>query len=307
MKLKDAIISLVEDNGADVLKSPYLINILGDYNAFSEQPSSKNVLKNLQSEGYLNQILFYCENHSTDESVLTKIIYDMINRLGFRRESVIYVLESILHALRRNYFENGILSQNDNTNNFDTKVYSSERTTVENLKALHHLEFLGIPVDGDLNSFVNKLREKKLFQYIGQFEDNSGALFTGEYIGIKNCRIEVVKSQYSNVVFCICILLPELNDWFDLGVQYFTLKSKLEAKYGKPSYETETFHYLDGIEDYKKNNLDLLREEKVSYLSVFKADNGRISLSIEPICRVQLNYTDTSNEATHITARDSLI
>lgn len=47
MTLSHAIKRLVEAKGVSILTSPMAINILSDYNAFCEYPSSKNILKNL--------------------------------------------------------------------------------------------------------------------------------------------------------------------------------------------------------------------------------------------------------------------
>lgn len=57
MTLKDAIKSLIDAKGLDILKSPISLNILSDYNAFEEYPSSRFVLKNIISEGYLQYLV----------------------------------------------------------------------------------------------------------------------------------------------------------------------------------------------------------------------------------------------------------
>ena len=54
MTFQDAIISVINDFGKDILTNASLLNFLYDYNAFDESKSFRIILKNLISEGYLD-------------------------------------------------------------------------------------------------------------------------------------------------------------------------------------------------------------------------------------------------------------
>lgn len=57
MALQEALIKAVNEFGKDVLTEPRLLNILNDYHGFDEMPSARYVLKALQKEGYLANII----------------------------------------------------------------------------------------------------------------------------------------------------------------------------------------------------------------------------------------------------------
>lgn len=57
MTFQEAIISVINDFGKDILTNASLLNFLNDYNAFDESKSFRIILKNLISECYLDQML----------------------------------------------------------------------------------------------------------------------------------------------------------------------------------------------------------------------------------------------------------
>lgn len=303
MTLSEAIKSIVEAKGISILTSPTILNILSDYNAFNEYPSSKNILRTILGEGYMDKIVSLTENY--DKAVLERILSTLIDKFGFRQEASLYVINSIVASI-------GITGLKDEWSCESNPMDESQLESLFNPnisidRGVNNMKFLDIPIEGNIECFIKALQNKNLFQYLGLFDDNGGALFMGAFGGINDCRIEVIKSIYTDKVYCVSVLTPEQRDWFDLSVFYFLLKDKLTLKYGKPTYESEMFHYYDGIEDYRKDNMDLLREGKASYLSMFRFEYGSVTLSIEPFCRVQINYTDKDNESAHIECRDSLI
>ena len=99
MTLSQAIKSLVEAKGLSILTSPMALNILSDYNAFNEHPSSKNILKNVVSEGYLDKIAFFYDNQIPLGDAPQTYLSEMFMKLGFRKDVSAYVLNSILEAL----------------------------------------------------------------------------------------------------------------------------------------------------------------------------------------------------------------
>ena len=62
MELNIVLKQLVDAKGYKFLQNPMIVNILGDYNAFTDFQSSKFIFKILVSEGYLDKILFLYEN-----------------------------------------------------------------------------------------------------------------------------------------------------------------------------------------------------------------------------------------------------
>ena len=95
MKFQEAIISVINDYGKDILLKSSIINILSDYNAFEESKSFKVILKHIISEGYLEQIL-YLKNWENSHSLLIK---RFVENTGFQSDKAFYVVSSLSYAL----------------------------------------------------------------------------------------------------------------------------------------------------------------------------------------------------------------
>lgn len=95
MTFQDAIISVVENFGKDILFKNTLLNIMSDYNAFDESKSFRIILKLLVSDGYLVQM-----SHVEDwELTSYKITTRFVDTTGIQRHQVEYVLNCIAFAL----------------------------------------------------------------------------------------------------------------------------------------------------------------------------------------------------------------
>lgn len=102
MTLKEALRHLIESKGLKILSSPIVLNILSDYKAFDEYPCSKNILKNVISEGYLEKIAFIHDNQLPFGVVLKNYLTELHDKLGLRKDVSCYVLNSIMEALGYN-------------------------------------------------------------------------------------------------------------------------------------------------------------------------------------------------------------
>lgn len=95
MKFQEAIISVINDYGKDILLKNSIVNILNDYNAFQESKAFKVILKHIISEGYLDQIQ-YMKNW---ESSHPQLINRFVENTGFQYDKALYVVGSLSYAL----------------------------------------------------------------------------------------------------------------------------------------------------------------------------------------------------------------
>lgn len=138
-----------------------------------------------------------------------------------------------------------------------------------------HLKFKGIPLDGSLTEFVNKLKAKG-FTYNGTKDGT--AVLTGDFAGYKNCAIAVVTYQGTGKVSKVACCFPERETWANAYSDYSTLKEFLTEKYGSPKSIEEFQHdYVNS--DASKRHAILQGEG--TYESMFSAEGGNINLSIE--------------------------
>ena len=163
--------------------------------------------------------------------------------------------------------------------------------------ANEHLKFMGIPINGTLESFTQKLVAKKIKSI--QAAEGVG-LFNGAFAGKMNCNIFVATVPNRNIVSKVVVCLPPRETWAWLESDYNEFKQMLTSKYGEPFQHSETFK----AGSYKSSDvlkMSSLRDGKCEYYTVWKVNEGMIGLEIISIespssCFVRLNYYDAIND-----------
>ena len=74
--------------------------------------------------------------------------------------------------------------------------------------ANEHLKFMGIPINGTLESFTQKLVAKGLKRERGW--ENTGA-FSGTFAGESNCEVYVKRIPSRNIVYKVVVCLPSVD------------------------------------------------------------------------------------------------
>lgn len=164
---------------------------------------------------------------------------------------------------------------------------------------MEHLTFKGIPINGSLNSFVQKMKQKG-FTYDDTY--NNVALLKGTFSGYSGCKIFVFPTQKADVVFQVGVNFPEAESWNVLFSNYSSLKEMLTAKYGEPSDCTEKFDAYSQPRDDQMKML-YVKTDKCKYETVFiSPKKGYIKLIISHVqvdyidsCYVSLIYVDYAN------------
>lgn len=170
-----------------------------------------------------------------------------------------------------------------------------------------HLKFKGVPMDGTLNSFVDKLKTKGL-NYEGTHE--GVAMLSGDFAGYKSCLIYALAPEPRKVVSKAGVIFPEMEKWEDLEKAYMILKSMLTTKYGEPKDVVEEFQgYSTPDSDISK--LHALRYDRCKYSTSYETPQGKIVLSLSQrnnmSCFVVLEYYDEINtESVKANAIDDL-
>ncbi|MGP1591426.1 MAG: hypothetical protein ACTTHI_06485 [Prevotella sp.] len=159
-----------------------------------------------------------------------------------------------------------------------------------------HLKFMGIPINGTLESFTQKLVAKKIKSI--QAAEGIG-LFNGTFAGKMNCNIYVATVPNRNIVSKVVVILPPRETWAWLESDYNEFKQMLTSKYGEPFQHSETFKAgAFTTSDYSK--MSSLREGKCEYYTAWKLNEGAIVLEIISIespssCFVRISYFDAIN------------
>ena len=138
----------------------------------------------------------------------------------------------------------------------------------------NHMKFKGIPIDGTLNSFVQKLKDKG-YTFIGQ--QDGMAILKGEFAATKGCTIGVARFSDRDQVNLVAVIFPEEETWSGITKSYYTLKDMLTEKYGTPEC-VEQFSDREPSSDFLKFHAIL--NDECHYVSEFSCENGKIQLTM---------------------------
>lgn len=156
-----------------------------------------------------------------------------------------------------------------------------------------HLSFKGIPIDGSIIDFCEKLKAKG---FTPIEIENDIALFTGDFTG-RSATIGVTATDYGKSVFAVSVLFDPSDEWNTLANIYDYCKDLYLKKYGRPVNSEEN----NPATSY--SNTDLMKEVQqgtVVWFSRWRVRGGEIMLSIENFSEaclgmVIIRYRDAQN------------
>lgn len=156
------------------------------------------------------------------------------------------------------------------------------------------IKFMGIPMEGPIDEFREKLEGKGLEYLTGGSEE---FLFSGIFAGHRS-KIVVKLTSRKTVNLCGVVIGDGLFDgfstWKELHAVYEEMKSLLTEKYGEPDsfYSTEEFERNNVKESEKLNELKMGR---CNYVMLFpirgKIDSDSLTVDGTVIGSVQLTLT----------------
>lgn len=153
-----------------------------------------------------------------------------------------------------------------------------------------HIEFKGIPLDGQLSDFVSKLQKQGFTfnKYLRDYVVIMEGVFAGKY-----ATIYVLATPKSKIVWKVSANYDEKESWSSLKSDYSDMKELYTKKYGDPNEHFEFFSkpYYEG-DGYE---LQALKKEKCTYISFYNIPFGNISVEITKFCKIQLSYEDEFN------------
>ena len=161
-----------------------------------------------------------------------------------------------------------------------------------------HLSFKGVPIDGTLNEYVQKMKQKG-FTYLGT--EDGIALLKGDFAAYKGCTVGVATLKQKDLVSKITVIFPNCETWATLANNYFSLKEMLTEKYGEPVDVKEEFQgYSEPRDD--NSRMHEVGMDRCKYITTFETTKGKIQLYIGhnsfSASYVLLSYFDKINGET---------
>ena len=167
-------------------------------------------------------------------------------------------------------------------------------TSYAQVEPIEHFTFKGVPIDGTLAEFGQKLTATGLT--INQKTDEV-IEFKGNFGGTDDCKVIAFSTPKTGQVYSLMVIFPEVDTWYSLKADYKEYKTMLTSKYGKAQTTVERFSdpYYEG-DGYE---MQALRLNKVSYASFFHTDNGEVTVALSYMngAHLVLVYTDKHNDA----------
>lgn len=159
--------------------------------------------------------------------------------------------------------------------------------------AQEHLSFKGIPIEGSMTAFCQKLNAKG-FASIGR--ENNLTLFSGDFTGRK-ATVCVTATDDGKNVFAVIVLFDPSGEWSTLVNTYDYYKDLYTRKYGKPTVSKEN---NPARLDSNTALMAEVHQGTVVYGSAWEVTGGDIQLSIEKSSgiyegMVMIRYRDSQN------------
>lgn len=165
-------------------------------------------------------------------------------------------------------------------------------TTCLFANAQEHLKFKGIPIDGAIETFVQKIKLQG-YKEVGTVEGVS--LLMGEFADDSEAFILIYENDKGNVR-SVVVMMEGGDSWSLLKGKYKKYKSALIEKYGKPDKTLEKFD--DPYYEFDGYEISAFKNHKATYITNFAQVEGDISVAIIPFkgtITVSLMYDDAQN------------
>lgn len=122
-------------------------------------------------------------------------------------------------------------------------VGETEEEVEQQTKEAYRLKFRGIPIDGQLKDFEQKLISLGYTKdYSFEPRDGVGCRLNGLYVG-RDCELYVYLTPMTQTVYQVRVIVGETMSWSSLKNIYLTFKNSFTKKYGEPWMLEEKFKY----------------------------------------------------------------
>lgn len=289
MELYNALKKVVDLQTEDILKDIKLINILSDFRAYDDMPSSKYLLKYMISEGLMANLLYEYQSKDDVSILLDSHKTLLSDTYGYKEGLAEYVVRSLAYALGWTSDIPLMNKPSQNTSSINMQPQSTIITPSDDGKK--HLTFRQLPINGPANQFIANLENMGYTIKFPYSHERRTATLTGPFAGVNNCEVYVVGTPLTETVCRVIVYFPEQKVWYNIKSEYNKWKDKFTSKYGKPtSYEFFSDPYYEG----DGSEMTALYSEHCTYSSYFKdiESGGTIVVKMTTYDCVAIIYED---------------
>jgi len=162
--------------------------------------------------------------------------------------------------------------------------------------------FDGVPVNGNLETFIRKMEEKK-YNLVRKTEGQGQVIMNG-YLAEQIVEIYVSSTPKTNQVNRLTLFFNEWNDWTKLKYEYDKILSVFTDKYGKPDDKYNQF-----LSPYGNTGTELtaVENDKSLFQSYWwKKDGANLAVIISKYKQVKIVYENIKNTELYDTEEESI-
>lgn len=197
MDFKSALQQVANQFGKEIHLQNKVVSILSDFQAFSDAPSYRVVLRNLIRDGV---VFKYVKTNNINER--DRLISTFVSQTGFEKQ----ICTTLLNHIYSIFTGRSAIENNNHTsvNNQSSKenLVSAENESEKELKIQKSskLSVLGVELGSPYSDFHHKLNHKGFERPSG-----SGLYWLNDFAGLKDVEIKLLKYEYSKLVYNICV------------------------------------------------------------------------------------------------------
>ncbi|MBO7712575.1 MAG: hypothetical protein J6S85_03345 [Methanobrevibacter sp.] len=161
--------------------------------------------------------------------------------------------------------------------------------------AQEHLKVKGVPIDGNVDSFIKALEATGLKKDAVLSQAVDSPILIGDFAGLSDCKFSFLNTE-DGTVCKVLIISEDFTGWSSTKSKYRDLKDLLKTKYEVTNsfeYFSSPYYEGDGYE------LSAIRQDKGTYKTFFKCDEGYIVIEINASSTskgyLTIMYEDTIN------------
>jgi len=138
-----------------------------------------------------------------------------------------------------------------------------------------HLQFKGIPIDGNYKEFAQKLIQKDFKQIEAS---NDGIVLKGNFMATPGVMVLVYPDPTTKAVSVVSAMIEAGDNWATIESKYFDVVSTYKEKYGDPIEHVEEF--TADVFDSDSWRLNRVQDGQCNYKSLWEVEGGRIAISL---------------------------
>ena len=155
-----------------------------------------------------------------------------------------------------------------------------------------HLKFKGIPIDGNYESFAQKLIDKGFVQL---YAGDDAITLAGTFMAESNVTVNIYPDPATQVVAGVAAMISTNSTWPSTEQKYREVVAAYQEKYGKPAKHEERF---DDDPELDFTRMLYIMVGHCHYYSLWEVEGGSVSVYIDyhrgNVC-ITCAYIDAQN------------